>query len=452
MTALNNRALLISLPTLTRVFDTNLATIQWALLAYDLAILGLVLTLGRLGDLYGRKRIYVAGFLLFACSSVLCGLSQSSAQLITFRVLQGIGGAMLTANGRAIISVVFGAKERGKAMGLTSMAYHVGFLSGPTLGGFLIDTVGWRWIFYLNSPVGLAGAYMAWKILEQTEEDKEPGRIDVLGACLLLMGNTSLLFAMNQLPRLGPVHPRFLLIALFSTVVFVCFIATEVRAQTPILSLSLFRSRLFCFGNLSLFLITATQSAFNFLMPFYLQNLMGYTPSQMGWIIIINSVVIIIIAPVAGWWSDRLGSRFLCTVGAGFMALAMFFLAFLNLDSTVLGILWPLAMLGFGWALFNAPNTAAVLGAVAQDKVGAASGMMVTTTRIGGTLGVALSAALFTYGLSTAGMARNQVESPENWGSSPELFIQTFAATVHSINSFILLAIVFSAMRGGRRE
>lgn len=167
--ALNQRALLVSLPTLTRVFQTNLTTIQWVLLAYDLTLIGLVLTLGRLGDLFGRKRIYTGGYLLFVCGSVLCGLSQSPAQLIAFRVLQGIGGSMLVANGRAIISVVFPSEQRGKALGFASMAFHVGFLTGPTLGGFVIDTIGWRWNFYLNVPFGLLGAYMAWKILRETE-------------------------------------------------------------------------------------------------------------------------------------------------------------------------------------------------------------------------------------------------------------------------------------------
>lgn len=451
MTALNHRALVVSLPTLTRVFQTHLTTIQWTLLAYDLTVIGLVLTLGGLGDLFGRKRIYVGGFLVFVCGSALCGLSQSAAELIAFRVLQGIGSAMLIANGRAIVSMVFPAQQRGRALGLTSMAFHVGFLIGPTLGGFLIDTLEWRWNFYINIPVGLLGGYLAWKILRERQEKREPVKVDIQGACLLLFANTSFLYAMNQLPHGGLYHPVVLSSTLLSVIGFLLFIRTELRTEAPILSLSLFRSRLFSASLLSLFFITSAQSAIGFLMPFYLQSIMGFTPTQTGWIIIANSAVIVMIAPVAGGLSDRFGSWLLCTVGAGLIVVGQFFLASLTLESSVPGIILPLALTGLGWAIFNAPNQSAILGAAPQDKLGAASGMTVTTARIGGSMGTALSATLFTYGLTAAGLSHLEIESPESWGSSPEIFVRTFSHTIHIINFFALLSVFFSAVRGGKR-
>ena len=452
MTALNHRALFVSLPTLTRLFQTDLTTIQWALLAYDLSMIGLVLTLGRMGDLLGRKRTYLGGFLLFAVGSALCGLAQSVAELIVFRILQGIGGAMLTANARAIVSVAYPPEERGKAIGLTSMAFHVGFLAGPTLGGFLIDTVGWRWNFYINIPIALFGAFLGWKVLEEDVEKRKGVRIDVQGAGLLLLANTSFLYAMNQISHLGLRHRTVVMFVLLAVVALASFIWTELRTRTPILSLSLFRNRLFSSGILSLFFITSTQSAIQFLMPFYLQNILGFTPSQMGWIIIANSVVIVAIAPAAGSLSDRLGSRLLCTVGAGLIVVSQIFIALLTLDSTVAGIIFPLALSGLGWAIFNSPNASAIMGSVSQDRVGAASGVTVTAARIGGALGVALSATLFTYGLSAAGLAHVQVESPEKWASSPAIFMSTFNWTVHIINAFTLLSVFFSAVRGGKRS
>jgi MFS family permease len=155
LVALNHRAIQVALPTLTHVFHTDVSSIQWVLLVYDLAVIGLVLTLGRLGDLFGRKWIYIAGFLLFTLGSALCGLAQTPVQLIGFRAIQGIGGAMIMANGRALVTVNAPPSERGKALGLTSTAYHVGYMAGPTLGGFIIDAIGWRWIFHLSIPFGL---------------------------------------------------------------------------------------------------------------------------------------------------------------------------------------------------------------------------------------------------------------------------------------------------------
>jgi EmrB/QacA subfamily drug resistance transporter len=449
---LDQRALLVALPTLTHTFNSSLTTIQWVLLIYDLTLIGLVITVGRLGDLFGRRRIYAAGFLLFVLSSALCGTSQSAGQIIVFRALQAMGGAMITANGRAIASIVLPANERGKAMGLTSMAFHTGFLTGPTLGGFLIDTIGWRWIFYVNLPIGIWGAYLAWKLLEESKSELKGVTVDFPGAILLMMTNSLFIYAMNQLPHVGWQNPTVLKTMGLSVIALALFVFVELRSRLPILSFSLFRSRLFSASMLSLFFITSTQSAISFLMPFYLQNILHFSPSQMGWIIIANSVVIVVVAPIAGWLSDRLGSRLLCTVGSIVIVIGQFFIASLGLDSSIPRIVFPLILIGLGWAVFNSPNQSAILGSVPRDKVGTASGMNTTVARTGGAMGVAISATLFTYGLTVAGLSPLQIESPQSWGAAPEIFMRSFTQTVHSINFFTLLSVFFSAVRGPRKE
>lgn len=452
MTGLSHRALVVSLPTLTEVFHTHFATIQWTLLIYDLTLIGLVLTLGRLGDLLGHKRIYVTGFVCFVIGSLLCGFSQSVGQLIFFRMIQAVGAAMLNATARAIVTVVVAPENRGRALGLTSMAFHVGFITGPTLGGFLIDAVDWRWIFFINIPIGLAGAYMAQRVLPEKRRLARALQIDFPGAGLLLIANGSFLYAMNQLPQWGMRHPLFLSLLLLSVVSFAFFVWAEKRSDEPILALSLFKNRLFSTGIASLFFITATQSAIHFLLPFYLQNIRGFTPTQMGWILIVNSVIIVLVAPVAGWMSDRFGSRLLCTIGAAAIVAGQFFLGFLSTGSGLAAILLPMALTGLGWALFNSPNSSAILGSVPREKVGAASGATVTTARVSGAGGIALAATLFTYWLTTAGLTQLEIESPQAWRAAPETFMEAFNRTVHIVNLFAVLSVFFSAARGSRKE
>jgi len=452
LVAINHRAIQVALPTLTHVFHTDLSFIQWVLLVYDLAIIGLVLTLGRLGDLFGRKWIYIISFLVFVASSALCGLAQSPAQLIVFRVLEGIAGAMIMANGRALVTVNSPPSERGKALGFTSMAFHVGYITGPTLGGFIIDAAGWRWIFFLTTPIGLACAYFGWKVLKERAPNDEQVKVDFAGAVYLLLTNICFIYALNRLPHQGVGDLLVVTFFIVAAVTLWLFIRTEQRVETPILSLALFENRLFTTANLSLFFLTSTQSAISVLIPFYLQNLMGFTPTQMGWILIGGSAVIIVLAPVAGRLSDRFGSRILCSVGAAIMIVGQYFIASLTLLSTVFQMILPQLLIGLGWALFNSPNQSAIMSTVPRDKVGAASGMTLTTARIGGAMGIAISGAIMTYALGANGLTPEQIESPASWTASPEIFLKSFSFTAHLINAFAILSVVFSAMRGSQQD
>jgi MFS family permease len=257
---------------------------------------------------------------------------------------------------------------------------------------------------------------------------------------------------MNQLPHLGWTHPQVTACLAVAALALGLFIFVELKSPMPILSFSLFRIRLFTASMFSLFFITSTQSAISFLMPFYLQDVLHFSPTHMGWIIIANSAVIVMVAPIAGWLSDRMGSRLLCTIGSSVIVIGQFFIASLGVDSSVPRILFPLLLIGLGWALFNSPNQSAILGSVPHDKVGTASGMNTTTARTGGAMGVALSATLFTYGLAAAGLSRAEVESPQTWGNVPEVFVHSFNHTVHIVNFFTILSVFFSAVRGSRQE
>jgi EmrB/QacA subfamily drug resistance transporter len=451
LVGLDQRAITVALPTLTKIFDTPFTTIQWTILIYDLVLIGLIITMGRLGDLFGRRRFYTVGFLIFVTASAICGVTQTTGQLIFFRAVQALGGSMIAANGRAIVSVNLPPEERGRALGLTSTAFHIGFLIGPALGGFLIDSIGWRWIFYINMPFSLAGAYLAWKVVPET---RMPGKtsVDIAGALLLLLTNGFFIYAIDQLPRVGWRHPTFLLTLALAAIALYFLLRAEARAKMPILILSMFRRRLFGAGISSLFILAATLSAINFLLPFFLQSLLGYSPTQVGWIIVADSVIIMVMAPIAGALSDRFGYRILCTTGCAVVAVAQVLLASLELDASLMRIMFPLVLWGIGWSLFNAPNQSSILGAVSSEKLGAAAGMIATTARAGGAMGVALSATLFGYLLSGAGLSASQVNAPESWRTAPEIFMAAFSSTIYVLSGFTLLAVFSSAIRGAKQE
>jgi MFS family permease len=229
---LDQRAITVALPTLTATFHTSFTTIQWTILIYDLVLIGLIITMGRLGDLFGRRRLYSLGFLIFVIGSAVGGLSQTPGQLILFRAVQALGGSMIAANGRAIVSVNLPPQDRGRALGLTSTAFHIGFLIGPALGGFLIDSIGWRWIFYINMPFSLCGAYLAWKIIPETRTNEKIA-VDVPGALLLFLTNGLFIYAIDQLPRVGWHHPRFLLTLSLSVIALLFLLRVEAKTRTP---------------------------------------------------------------------------------------------------------------------------------------------------------------------------------------------------------------------------
>jgi len=276
--------------------------------------------------------------------------------------------------------------------------------------------------------------------------------VDYAGAAFLLLTNICFLYALNRLPHRGVRDSLVIVFFVVAAVTLFLFIRTEQKAPTPILSLSLFRNRLFTAANLSLFFLTSSQSAVSVLIPFYLQNLMGFTPTQMGWILIGGSVIIIGLAPIAGRMSDRFGSRALCTVGAAIMVAGQYLIGSLTLQSTIFQMIMPQILIGLGWALFNSPNQSAIMSTVPRDKVGAASGMTLTTARIGGAMGIAISGAVMTYALGANGLTPAQIESPASWEAAPEVFLQSFSFTAHWITAVALLSVLFAAMRGARKD
>jgi EmrB/QacA subfamily drug resistance transporter len=447
MTALDSRSVIVALPTISIYFDTSLAVVQWIPLAYQLTIIGLVLSLARLGDMLGRKKIYGLGFLLLALGAACCGLSNSLWLLVAFRVLSGIGGAMVLANGRAVVSTLYAHEGRGRALGMTSMAFHVGYITGPSLGGFLIDSVGWRWIFFISLPVALAAAFMAWKVLPETVSDRREYSIDPLGMVTLLLTVVSLILGLQQVAKSGV--GLIALVAFLASAIFLgLLLHVERKAQAPLLDLSLFRVRMLTAGIVSHFFVVISHSSTFFLLPFYLQGILHYTPTQVGVTIIFFSLVIVFLAPVGGWLGDRLGSRLLCTLGSIMTVISMLAFSRLGADAGHAAVIIPLMILGLGWSLFQSPNLSAVFSSVEPRHVGAVSGMSLTAANIANAVGVAVASVLFLRWLNYYGLSGSVLPVYTEWAQSPEVFIKAFQSSWLVIAGLTAIAVVTSVLRG----
>jgi EmrB/QacA subfamily drug resistance transporter len=447
MAALDSRSVIVALPTISIYFNSSMALVQWIPLAYQLTVIGFVLSMARLGDMLGRKKIYASGFLLLILGSASSGLSIGLWQLIAFRVLSGIGGAIVMGNGRAIVSTLYAQEGRAQALGFTSMAFHLGYIIGPSLGGFLIDAVGWRWIFFVNLPVALAAGSMAWKVLPETASDRGKYSLDLLGMATLLLTVVSLILGLQQIAKSG--ITAFTPTAFSAAAIFLALLLHfERKSPAPLLDLSLFRVRMLTAGVLSNLFIVISHSSTFFLLPFYLQGILHFSPTQVGVTIIFFSLVIVFLAPVGGWLADRLGSRLLCTAGSVMTVTSMLGLSRLGADAGHAAVIVPLMILGLGWSLFQAPNLNAIFSSVDARHVGAVSGISLTSANIANAMGVAVGSMLFLRGLNYYGLSGSVAPAYTDWAQSPEVFIKAFQSSWLIIAALTAIAIVTSATRG----
>jgi len=396
MATLDSSIVNISFPRLVQVFDTKPSIVLWVSVAYLLVSVGLMLTIGKMGDYLGRKRIYVAGFTLFTIGLGLCALSQSILQLILFRVIQAFGAAMTVSLSNAIITSAFPSEERGKALGIIGGMVSAGLLSGPVLGGFLLDTFDWQAIFYLRVPVGVLGIAMAMLLLrEQTELDKNL-KFDLTGAVTLFGSLSCLLMFFNFGGRMGFLSWQALILLCTGIILLGLFIYTERRALQPIIDLNLFRHRLFAAGNVSMGIMFVAISANTFLMPFYLINALSFSASKAGLLFAAVSVTTLLVGPVSGWLSDRIGYRILCTVGMALICISLFLFSRFSINSSEVDIIIRFVILGIGIGMFSSPNNSSIMGSVPRDKLGTGSAMIATTRQIGISSGIAIAGAIFT--------------------------------------------------------
>ena len=430
----------VALPTLVKSFHTRFAVVQWVVLSYLLTLATLMLSIGRLGDMIGKKSIYLSGMVLFTLSSLLCGLAQSVYLLIAFRVLQGIGAAMMIALGTGIITEAFPFQERGKAMGIVGSIVSIGIITGPTLGGLLIDLISWHWIFFVNIPIGIIGSLMVYHFLPKGKIRKEQ-RFDFYGAAALFISLMAFLLALTLGQRHG--FTDLLIIILFTgwAIFFLLFLLIEFRIDQPMVDMNLFRNKLFSLNLFTGFLIFVSMGGVILLMPFYLQNVLGYTPHQVGLLLVTVPLAAGIVSPISGSLSDRYGSRKISTIGL-FLILAGFSsLLTLTTHTTSLAYVLCYLPVGLGVGTFQSPNNSTIMSAAPPEKLGVASSLLSLTRTLGQTSGIAGLGAFWASRVAVYAGEKFELGSVH---SSPQAEVTGLHDTILVVLGFILLALLLN--------
>jgi EmrB/QacA subfamily drug resistance transporter len=396
MSTLDASIINITFPRLTKVFEIEPSVVLWVSVAYLLVSTSLMLTMGKIGDVFGRKRIYILGFILFTIGLTFCSFSQNIVQLILARAVQGIGAAMLMAVGAAIVTAAFPDKERGKALGIWGSVVFAGLLTGPVLGGLLLDLLDWRAVFYIRIPIGIIGLVMARIFLKEQREPNPNFKFDLWGTVSLFGGLSCLFLFFNLSGRLGFLSPLTITLGCIALTLIVFFIMFEKKTAYPIVDFNLFRNRLFSSGNISMGIMAFATAGYIFIMPFYLINVLGHSASEAGLLVTVTSLTSLLIAPLSGWLSDKIGPVPLCTAGIALVSLALFLLTGLSIESNDSQIILRLFILGLGIGMFTSPNNSSIMGSVPRDKLSTGSAMISTARQIGISSGIAIWGTIFT--------------------------------------------------------
>ncbi|HTY46977.1 MAG TPA: MFS transporter [Methanomassiliicoccales archaeon] len=396
MAPLDSTIVSVSLPVMSHSLNMDYASIIWVPTAYLAALGVLILAMGRLSDVHGRKSIFMAGFAIFVAGSFLCSIATNGSELIVFRIMQGVGAAFFGATSPAILTDVFPRAERGKALGFNAMSVYVGLSLGPPLGGFLTSALGWQSIFYINIPIGAVVILLAWRYLREAPLQCEFCKFDYAGLLTFGVAIIGLLVGLTLGDQYGWTSPGIVALFVVAIAATVGFVTVERRkGRKGLFDLSLMtKNRLFAFANISAFLDYAAYFGVTFMISFYLQEVLGQSVIEAGGVLLVMPVTMAILSPISGWLSDRIGSRTLSSAGMFIIGGGLLGLSALRVDSSVVQVLLGLFVIGVGMGIFSSPNTSAVMGSVERTQLGVASGTLATMRFVGQAASLAIMGAI----------------------------------------------------------
>lgn len=436
LTPFMGSAVNLAIPSIGEEYGSSTFLLSWVLTSYLLSSAAFLVPFGRLADITGRKRVFMGGLASFSIFSFLCGLAWSTEALIAFRVLQGVGSAMIFGTGIAMLTSVFEPSERGKVLGVNVATVYIGLSLGPVLGGALNQNLGWKSIFYFSALIGIialltAAAKLKGELVEATGE-----KFDVAGSILYIAGLVSLIYGISSITTSGVAKYSFAL----GILIILIFIAYERRIKQPVLHLHLFSGNVtFAFSNLAALINYSATFAVTFLLSLELQIIRGYTSQGTGLILLSQPIIMAVLSPFAGHLSDRVQPRAVASWGMGITTVGLLFFSFMNLATPLWMVMSNLALLGTGFALFSSPNTNAVMGSVEKRYYGIASSTL-GTMRL---TGQAVSMAIVT--LTMVLYVGNAELSPEN----ADLLIKGIK-TAFRVFTLICFAGIFASLARGK--
>ena len=448
-------SVIVALPTIADDFRTDLPTTQWIIVGYALTISALLLPMGRLADMVGRKRIYVIGYLIFPLGAFLAGFSPNIVLLILARVLMGVGAAMTQGTAMAMHVSAFPGKERGKAMGLILSVVGMGGVAGPAVGGAIVGVLGWRWVFLITGFSSVVAVMSALIILNArlSLDERKRQSFDWAGAGIFALALVALLLTMSMGSKIGWLHPGIVAGFVAVVVLLATFIWWERHSASPMLYLGLFRRRIFSFGVSASFIAFLGMSSTHFLMPFYLQSGLGYTPGQLGLILVPGAIGLALAGTISGRLSDRFGWRRFNVGGMVLICIGLFILSTLTLESPLALAMFAMVLQTVGMGTFNPPNSSSILSAVEESRYGVVSGFLNLIRNAANVMGTALVTAIVTAVMASQGFPPNlAVVSDVGGGGVVGAFASGMRIAFVATGILVIVGTLLSIAKGGEGQ
>lgn len=394
MAALDASVVNIALPSISKFFDVGLTQIQWIISIYGLGIVSLLPIVSKLGNMMGQNKVYTLGYILFGLGSLFCAMSQSLLNIIVSRFIQAIGAAMMFALAQGVVASIFTGIKRGQSLGIIGACVALGNITGPSLGGLLLDTLGWQFIFYINLPIAVFGAYFAYKSLPSVKRRKM-GHINLTAVFLFLISSVSFITAISTAEQAGWASPHILIMLALAAIFGVFLYMHEKHSKSPLINLSLYANKVFAYGNGAMVLVFMAGSINAILIPFYLQDIYGLSAFKTGMLILFYSVSLVVTAPISGRLSAKIGGRGLTVGGMVLTIIGMLWYMNLGTQCHEYQIIIGQLILGIGNGMFQSPNNNTIMGAVQKKYYNEVSGLNALARNIGIVTGVSLTVNIF---------------------------------------------------------